>query len=139
MVMDSRVSRDGEPVGTGSHRDRLPEGGVGTPPTPDPGSEATLISPGPLNCCRTRQPPDCPCPTSRAVCWGPGASFAAGRANKLLAASRRHLSDVFFSSRQLRGYLWLGHLEGALCSWGAERGREDRELDPWLLVGDENI
>lgn len=66
------------------------------------------------------------------------------RANKLLAASCRDLLDVFFSSHQLRGYLLLGNLEGGLhfsdAGEGQERvGSENRELDPWLLVGNEKI
>lgn len=45
MVMDSRVSRDGELVGMGrgGRVEQLRE----SPPTTDPESEATLLSPGP--------------------------------------------------------------------------------------------
>lgn len=45
------------------------------------------------------------------------------RANKLLAASCRGLSGVFFSPHLLRGCLLLVHLEGALCFLEAGEGQ----------------
>lgn len=71
--MDSRISRDGELVGTGSHRDRLPEGGVGTtgrvPSHHRPRIRSNAHLTWALNCCDSPTPDFC-CGTSQAPLQG---------------------------------------------------------------------